>query len=63
VELAEVLENGGFLGSVKDLEEAGRDLGVGEADTSVHVGEERDSTVESDETSEEEGGGIELGSS
>lgn len=63
MKLSEIIEDGGLLGGVEDLKESRGDLGLSESDSSIHVGEESDSTMEADETTEEEVGGIELGSS
>ena len=61
MKLSEIVQDGGLLRSVEDLKESRRDLGLSEPDSSIHVGEKGDSAVEADESSEEEVGGIELG--
>lgn len=52
MKLSEIVEDGGLLGSVEDLEESRRDLGLSESDSSIHVGEKSDSTMKADETTE-----------
>lgn len=60
VKSAEVLKNGRFFRTVEDGEKASGDFEVSEANSAVHVGEEGNSTMESNESTEQQRCSIEF---